>query len=320
MSAGSLNTPRSPHPNAQPSKESASEPLWSIVQFTTAGSTTPVLGILTGTVIRRAPDGWPSTTVALLDNWPHFSSELAALDPSVLEPVSDAALAAPITYPRKVICAGANFYSHAAEMGTPPPDSSKPPFFFLKPPTTTVIGPNALAPLPLGNDPMYDWEVELGIVIGTRAKHVTHNQARDHVAGYVVANDLSARGRFSRPFAADPFTWDWLGQKCQDGSCPIGPGIVPSWLVPNIETSAISLSVNGLVKQKSTMEDIIVDLWHLVAAASDTVTLEPGDVILAGTPAGVGMPRGTFLNVGDVLEATVEGLGTLRTVIGQPND
>lgn len=287
------------------------------MQYTAPGINEPTLGVLSDTAIYRAPKGWPPTSLALLDNWSEFVGQLAVLRAEDLEPATNAKLVAPITYPRKLICAGANFYSHAAEMGTPPPDPSAPPFFFLKPPTTTVIGPDALAPLPSGDDPMYDWEAELGIVIGARCKDVSPAEASKFIAGFVVANDLSARGRFTRPSAKEPFAWDWLGQKSQDGSCPIGPGIVPAWMVPKIASARITLSVNGELKQDSNMSDIIVGIYNLVSSASKTLTLEPGDVILAGTPAGVGMPRQTFLRAGDLVEATIEGVGSLRTFIGE---
>ena len=103
------------------------------MQYTAPGINEPTLGVLSDTAIYRAPKGWPPTSLALLDNWSEFVGQLAVLRAEDLESATNAKLVAPITYPRKLICAGANFYSHAAEMGTPPPDPSAPPFFFLKP-------------------------------------------------------------------------------------------------------------------------------------------------------------------------------------------
>ncbi len=109
-------------------------------------------------------------------------------------------------------------------MGTARPDPRAAPFFFMKPPTTTIVGPVASAPLPLDEAPDYDWEGELAIVIGRRGKHITDEDAASHVAGYTVADDLSARGRFQRPKAVEPFTYDWLGQKRKTGRARSGRG------------------------------------------------------------------------------------------------
>lgn len=105
------------------------------------------------------------------------------------------------------------------------------------------------------------------------------------VAGYLVSNDISARGVFQRN-AAPPFNWNWLGQKNQDDSCPIGPGLVPSWQAPDPQNLAIRLEVNGEVKQNSSTSEMVVPVAELIAGASRVTTLEPGDLILTGTPAG----------------------------------
>ena len=203
-------------------------------------------------------------------------------------------------------------------MGTARPDPRAAPFFFMKPPTTTIAGPVASVPLPLDEAPDYDWEGELAIVIGRRGKHITDEDAASHVAaGYTVADDLSARGRFQRPKAVEPFTYDWLGQKAQDGSCPIGPGIAPAWAVPDIEDQRMRLWVNGDLKQDTLIGELVVGIAGLVSAASDLVTLEPGDLILTGTPAGVGLPRDTFLAVGDVVEVEIGGIGRITHTIAR---
>ena len=296
------------------------EPLWRLVQYVAPATASPRLAVWSAGALRALPDGWPETALELLESWSQYHEALVSLDPAALVPVDHGTLTAPITYPRKVICAGANFYSHAAEMGSAPPDPRREPFFFLKPPSTTVIGPDGTAPLPDGPEPQYDWEAELGVVIGRRGRRIAASRARGHVAGYVVANDLSARDRFARPFATAPFDWDWLAQKGQDGSCPMGPGVTPAWMVPDIDTARITLGVNGRSMQDGTMQDIVVPVDELVAAASTVVTLEPGDVILAGTPSGVGLPRRTFLRAGDVVEVSIDGLGTLRHFIGPPSE
>lgn len=246
--------------------------------------------------------------MAVLENWERVSPGLRALDPATLDPVPDAQVLAPLTYPRKVLCAGANYYSHAQEMGTEAPNPDGEPFFFLKPPTTTLVSATASVVMPPG-DVKLDWEVELAVVIGRAGRDIPESAALDHVAGYTIANDLSARGLFPRSDAVfPPFAFDWLKHKGYDGFCPLGPGIVPHWLVQDPHDMDLSLSVNGVVRQKSSTSDMVVKVPRLISAASRILSLEPGDVILTGTPAGVGMPSASFLSVGDVVVAEIGGL------------
>jgi len=292
-------------------------PAWSIVQYTRGGATEATAGIgMDGRVFRR-PEGMPARVVDLLDDWDSWSPRLRALDPSSLEEVPDAALAAPITFPRKVICTGSNYYDHAKEMGSFRPSPQAEPFFFLKPPTTTIIGPGASIPMPEGVDAGLDWEVELGVVLSRRCKSVTEAEAADVIAGYVVAIDMSARALFARPDAALlSHSYDWFRHKSLDGFCPIGPGFVPSWLVDDAGALDIALAVNGVEKQASNTRELVTGVTGLIVAASRYMTLEPGDLILTGTPAGVGMPRGEFLEVGDELAAEIEGVGRLDVRVG----
>jgi 2-keto-4-pentenoate hydratase/2-oxohepta-3-ene-1,7-dioic acid hydratase in catechol pathway len=282
---------------------------WSLTQYRDADGSTRIGVLADG--LRRAPADWPSSTLALFDDWAAWLPVLRALDPVALEPVGAEQLLS-ITHPRKVLCAGANYYDHAEEMGTARPDPAEAPFFFLKPPTTTLI--------PSGTDIVVgdleaaelDWEVELALVIGYRCRDVAVADALAQVAGYAVSNDVSARGRFRRPNAVlEPFGWDWVQHKAFDGSNPLGP-IVPAWQVTDPGALRIALSVNGQRKQDSSTSQLVVDVAHLIAAASRMLTLEPGDVIMTGTPAGVGMPRRTFLRNGDVMLAEIEGLGQVE--------
>jgi len=289
------------------------KPEWSLVQYVDRETDKARVGVEARDGVHAAPNSWPETVAALLDVWREFEGELRGLQVASLALVPGARLVAPIMYPRKVICSGANYYDHAAEMGTSEPDPDKEPFFFLKPPTTTVVGPGAEVRMPDAPDAKVDWEAELGIVIADRCRNVTVEKAFTHVAAYTNANDLSARGLFSRDGAlAPPFAYDWVGHKAPDGFCPIGPGIVPSWLVPNVENLRLTLSVNGIMKQDSNTNNMIVGIARLISYASKQMTLEPGDVILTGTPAGVGMPRQEFLKAGDVMVVEIEGLGRLE--------
>ncbi|MEV0286964.1 fumarylacetoacetate hydrolase family protein [Kribbella sp. NPDC050820] len=294
---------------------------WALVQYAIpddpGGST--YLGVLVDGAVRAAPDDFRSAGLMdALSRWDDHAPALRRLDVSSLVPVPGGVLIAPLTYPRKVICAGANYYSHAQEMGTQPPDPDGEPFFFLKPPTTTIVGPWDEVSLPDGESNV-DWEAELAVVIGRGGRDISAAEALDHVAGYAVANDLSARGLFPRTDAVfPPFDWDWLRHKGFDGFCPLGPGVVPSWLIEDPHDLGLRLSVNGQLKQDGTTADMVVPIPRLIAAASRILTLEPGDVILTGTPAGVGMPRHTFLCPGDVVVTEIERIGRLENRMVKP--
>ena len=292
------------------------EQTFALAQYTRASASVPRLGVLRGDTIHALPDGWPSTTLALIEESARWTQRLRGLTIDELDVVPDADLIAPLTYPRKLLCAGANYYDHAAEMGTDRPDPAESPFFFLKPPTTTIVGTGAVIAIARLDEADLDWEAELAVVIADRCNDLTPEQVPAHIFGYAVANDLSARGFFPRPNpVAPPFAFDWLRHKALDGSCPIGPGIVPAWQIADPQALSISLSVNGVSKQNSSTSEMVIGIYELVSAVSCTLTLEPGDVILTGTPAGVGTPRKDFLTDGDVVVTEIEGLGRLENTI-----
>src|SRR6476469_3299713 len=270
---------------------------------------------LDGTV--RALDGFTGRTLLeVIDDWQATADELRGLDIATLPVVANATLAAPLAYPRKIICAGANYYAHLAEMGVPRPDPVGAPYFFLKPPTTTVIGPTDAIRLPDRDGRRIDWEAELGVIIGRTARNIGPEHVADHIAGYVVLNDITSRDLLARTDAvAPPFGFDWTSAKGDDTFCPMGPGITPAWFVPDPQNVRIRLSVNGVIKQDSSTADMINPVYQVVSAASRLMTLEPGDVIATGCPAGVGAPRGDFLQPGDEVVVEIEGLGSLRNPV-----
>jgi 2-keto-4-pentenoate hydratase/2-oxohepta-3-ene-1,7-dioic acid hydratase in catechol pathway len=159
---------------------------------------------------------------------------------------------------------------------------------------------------------MVDWEVELAAVIGRPARNVTLETALDHVAGYTIANDLSARDAMRRPQLPDnsPFKLDWLTQKCFEGSCPLGPWIAPARDIPRPQGLAMKLWVNDELMQDSNTSQMIFTTAEQIAHLSTLVTLFPGDLVLTGTPAGVGP-----LAVGDRVEVEVEGIGVLANEV-----
>jgi 2-keto-4-pentenoate hydratase/2-oxohepta-3-ene-1,7-dioic acid hydratase in catechol pathway len=156
--------------------------------------------------------------------------------------------------------------------------------------------------------------VELVAVIGRTAKDVSVADALDYVAGYTIANDLSARDAMRREKvpAATPFHYDWVSQKCFDGSCPLGPWIVPASQIGDPHKLAIKLWVNDELMQDSNTGKMIFDTAEQIAMLSSRVTLHPGDLVLTGTPAGVGAGRNEFLQPGDRVEIEIEGLGRLE--------
>jgi 2-keto-4-pentenoate hydratase/2-oxohepta-3-ene-1,7-dioic acid hydratase in catechol pathway len=234
-------------------------------------------------------------------------------------PLGSVKLLAPIDRPAAIYCAGANYKDHVLEMARAQNIATEPDphavglqsWHFIKAPGC-VIGPNEIVHLPPRSNKV-DWEAELAVVIGRRAKDVPVDQALAYVAGYTIADDLSARDFTKRAAVPDssPFKYDWVAHKCFDGSCPIGPWIVPAEQIADPQNLAIELSINGVIKQKSNTSQMIFTVAEQVSHLSGKLTLHPGDVILTGTPAGVGAPRGEFLKAGDEVRITIEGIGEL---------
>jgi 2,4-didehydro-3-deoxy-L-rhamnonate hydrolase len=250
-----------------------------------------------------------------IEHWSDVSRVLGVLDPRHHEPVLNSRVLTPLRYPRKILCAGANYWSHLSEMGATVEPGVLDPYFFLLP-ATTVVGPGEPIEVPIDDQAKVDWEGELAVVIGEYARNISVERAPACVAGYTICNDVTARGLHRRSaYAATPFEWDWLGSKGRDTFLPIGPSVTPSWLVDNPHDLRLRVWVNGALKQDARTSDLIVNVWQLVAAASSVVTLEPGDVITTGTPAGVGAPRGEFLRPGDVVTVEIESLGQLSNPV-----
>jgi 2-keto-4-pentenoate hydratase/2-oxohepta-3-ene-1,7-dioic acid hydratase in catechol pathway len=245
-------------------------------------------------------------------------SRAGALDKSKLR------LLAPIPLPGAIYCAGANYRDHVLEMAKaqnikPEPDPHElglKAWHFIKA-SHCVVGPDAVVPMPT-HAKKIDWEAELGVVIGRKTKNISEDQALTAIAGYTIGNDLSARDVSRRPGIADtsPFKFDWVAQKNFDGACPLGPWIVLADEIPDPHNLAIELTVNGVTKQSSNTSELIFNIAEQIAHLSEKITLHPGDVILTGTPAGVGAGRGEFLKAGDEVKITVAGVGELVNRMG----
>jgi len=241
-------------------------------------------------------------------------------------PLARVRLLAPVLYPGAIYCAGANYTDHMAEMAraqgqTPGPtmkELGEKPWHFIKTSRSSIVGPGAKVKLPVYSQ-MVDWEVELAAVIGKVARDVSVERALDYVAGYTIANDLSARDvmRREKNPASSPFHYDWLSQKCFDGSCPLGPWIAPADEIPEPQKLGLKLWVNDTLMQDSSTSKMIFDTAEQIAMLSSRVTLQPGDLVLTGTPAGVGTPRRLFLKPGDTVKLWIERIGDLsHTMIG----
>lgn len=212
-------------------------------------------------------------------------------------------VAAPIARPSTVACIGMNYAAHAAESGSAPPEV---PILFLKPPNT-VVGPDDPVEIPPRSE-RTDWEVELGVVIGRRASYVASpEEAMGYVAGFVVGNDLSERA-----FQLEVSGGQWSKGKCAPGFSPVGPYLVPADEVDHGHLRLRSW-VNGESRQDSSTADMIFGVEHLVWDLSQYLALEPGDLLLTGTPQGVALSgKFPYLRPGDVVELEIDGLGRQR--------
>ena len=209
----------------------------------------------------------------------------------------------------KFMCIGLNYSDHAAETGAAIPEH---PILFMKA-TSAVNGPNDMVMLPRGSTHT-DWEVELGLVIGKTCKYVSADNALDYVAGYFVANDVSERHFQTQ------LTGTWTKGKSCDTFGPIGPYLVTADEVPDPQNLNLGLKVNGQVMQEGNTSNMIFTVAEIIEHLSSLMTLHPGDVIITGTPPGVGMgikPTPIYLKVGDKMEVWVEGLGSQTQIVGQ---
>jgi 2,4-didehydro-3-deoxy-L-rhamnonate hydrolase len=233
-----------------------------------------------------------------LQKWISQQASLPEVDPGER-------FGSPVMRPSKIVCIGLNYIDHATETGATPPTE---PVVFLKA-TTSLCGPNDAVIIPK-NSVKTDWEVELAVVIGTRASYVSEEEAMDHVAGYCLHNDVSER-EFQLERGG---TWD-KGKGC-DTFAPMGPYLVTKDEIPDADNLKLWLKVNGEMVQNGNTSNFIFKVPHLIHYVSQFMTLLPGDIISTGTPAGVGlgMKPPWYLKDGDVVELGIDGLGEARQV------
>jgi 2-keto-4-pentenoate hydratase/2-oxohepta-3-ene-1,7-dioic acid hydratase in catechol pathway len=288
----------------------------------------PRAGIIVNEVLHDAArlTGRPSYAAVLgvLEDWDAaqdaIGAAVAKADKSDGQSLDRVKLRAPVLWPSAIYCAGANYADHAAEMArlhNRPPEADPHSvglrsWHFIKAGRSSLADPGATIKISEYSKQM-DWEIELAAVIGRPAKGVSVEKALDYVAGYTAANDVSARDRGRRPHVSDtsPFKADWVAHKSFDGSCPLGPWITPARDIPDPQKLGLKLWVNDVLKQDSNTSQMIFSLAEQISHLSIGTTLQPGDVILTGTPAGVGSARGEFLKAGDTVKIWIEGVGTL---------
>lgn len=253
----------------------------------------------------------------VIEQWSELAPALRAAVGTVEFPLDSVQLRAPIPTPRRnIFCVGKNYREHVVEFGRSgydQPDRSEAmpesPVIFSKA-TTSVTGPYADIDAHSGVTSELDYEVELAIIIGRGGRGISRAEAFDHIWGYTIINDVTARD-LQRKHK------QWLIGKSLDTHCPMGPYAVSADEVPDVTALSVDSHVNGELRQQASVKDLIFDIPELVATLSAGITLLPGDVIATGTPAGVGIgfdpPQ--FLISGDVVEASITGLGSLRNRI-----
>ncbi len=272
------------------------------------------------TISLSTPAAWAQAGLdELLTQWVSVRPELdvlAEMAAGAVERLDELTLdtngVAPPIKPSRIFCAAANYAKHASEMGTVlAAKAESRPYMFIKP-GTSIIGHNENVVIPNASSQV-DWEIELAVVMGREAHHVSANEALDYVAGYTVINDITARDLNVRDDY--PFKTDWFQGKCFDTFAPLGPWIVPSTCIEDPHALDLRLSVNGELMQEETTGAMIFNIGEQIEYLSSVLTLKPGDVIATGTPTGVGMSRGIYLKPGDVMDASISSIGSLRNPV-----
>lgn len=301
---------------------------YTLATFRHQGKPTPVIEVCSRywPISTVAPDLLPANSarglMQLFDDWEQSHKRLGSLAARIKSegapgeiqfPQSADDILAPLLYPNKLVMLGANYLDHMQQdAGYADFDkSSKIPVLFMKPPTTAIVGSGASVPYPVQTQ-KFDWEIELAVVIGKRATRLTVENAMSCIAGYTVGIDLSARDwQFHEKHLVK---FDLFGGKAFDSSNPLGPCIVPAGQI-NAGDLQMTLKVNGEVKQHARTSLMIWNIAEQLAAITEHVTLEPGDIVMTGTPSGVGLKTGTFLKPGDKLDAEIEGIGHLAVQV-----
>ena len=253
---------------------------------------------------------------SLMDDWIEFQTllprlvdecgKLGGLSPAYVA-IAGAVLSTPIKYPNKLICVGGVYKDHLLEFNLPAQRWPKLPMF-LRPPSTSLIGPGGQVQVPPRTQ-QFDWEVELVVVMGQRLTDGDLKTARDAIAGYSIGLDLTCRDLLDR---ASTLGVDLVRAKAQDGMAPVGPMLVPADVVGDPQSLRLRLYVNDEIKQDGSTVDMMYTVYEQIAVVSQYITLEPGDIVFTGSPAGSGASIGQFLKPGDRIRAEIERVGCLE--------
>jgi 2-keto-4-pentenoate hydratase/2-oxohepta-3-ene-1,7-dioic acid hydratase in catechol pathway len=278
-------------------------------------------GVLSGDFVYAVPAmmrGAPLTT--LQDVYPHWHELLPELEALPLRdgrPVAEIELLPPSLEPSAIYCAGINYQEHVdavyRRQGHEPEPSlvelGEPSWHFLKA-RNTLRGHGAEIALPSAGT---DWEIELAVVFGRAARNVSVEDALNYVAGYTIGIDLSARDMSVRRGLniGSPFRYDWIAQKSFEGACPLGPCLVPPDRMPDPTRLGLRLWVNERLRQDSNTSEMLYTTAEQISHLSHVIGLSPGDVLLTGTPAGTGFETDEYLQPGDVIRASIDGIGEL---------
>jgi len=291
-------------------------------------------GVVTERGVVDIPRAWsgpnpPRSLLEILSRGPAWLDAIREISasPEKTLPIESVTLMAPLPRPGKLLALAGNYAEHIKEaslergfemgLSDSPRQTTTPRPFLM--PSSVVSGPGDIIPWPAYSKEI-DYELELAVVIGKTAKNVEAADALDCVAGYTIANDVSARSvtfktkRDARPW--DEF-YDWLNGKWADGFCPMGPYLVTKDEIPDVQNLQMTLKVNGQVRQNANTGQMIYPVADIVSFLSHLMTLEPGDVISTGTPSGVGVATDNFLQARDNIECAIEGLGTLTNTLGE---
>ncbi len=264
------------------------------------------------------PDGSAASAVRTLHEWLGSDAARASLA-TLRQSLDSVQLLVPFPRPNKLFLLAGNYADHIKEGGGVAAERAETfPYVFMKPPTTTLTNPGQPVRIPGVSPRAIDWELELAVVIGRVCKSVREADALRYVAGYTVINDISDRKFHPNPQRKkrekDVF-FDWLHGKWHDSFCPCGPCVVSADDVPNPQTLPMRLKLNGETRQDASTALMIFPVAAVIEFISSFVTLEPGDIISTGTPAGVGNTTGTYVKPGDWLEAAIDGIGVLRSPV-----
>ena len=272
-----------------------------LVRYGAPGAEKP--GLMDGDTLRDLSEHIDDVNGTVLDD--ATLERLRGIDPASLPAVEGSPRIGPcVGNIGKFLCIGLNYSDHAAETGADIPEH---PILFFKA-NSAIVGPDDTVMMPRGSTST-DWEVELGVVIGTAAKYVSESEALSHVAGYCICNDVSERHFQTQ------LTGQWTKGKSCDTFGPTGPWLVTRDEVPDPQALAMTLDVNGARMQTGNTSTMIFTVAQIISHLSHLFTLHPGDVISTGTPPGVGMgmkPEPVYLKDGDVMEVWIEGLGQQR--------